>query len=157
MADTTPSRDDRLQMAVSLKEELTELHNRLTEMALLFADSDDAGALASHLATSTQDVNTWADVYATFGPDAIEPTDPLKPVWWRAICKTDAPAYWLEQARSRQLSAAQIRNEAGVKQERRPAFYTGTGTFEGSAVYLDSEPEDGTQRRVAVVLKERNG
>jgi len=117
-----PSRDEWLQAAANLKEEITEAHNRLAELALLFTDSDDGGALASQMITSTQTITTWAEVYATFGPDAIEAIDPLDSAWWRAILKADDPAHWLEQARTRGLNAAQIRAEAGVKQERKPPF-----------------------------------
>jgi hypothetical protein len=153
-----PSRDDLLQAAANLKEEMTELHNRLSELALVFTDSDDGGALASQLVTSTQEVTTWAEVYATFGPDAIKPTDPLNKAWWRAILKTDNPAHWLEQARTRQLGAAQIRAEAGVKQERKPPWYDGSGTYEPDkiAIYLDAEPEDSTPRRVALRVREKD-
>jgi hypothetical protein len=116
------ARDDRLQLGATIKEELAELYNRLSELALLFTDDYDAGALASQMVTSTQEIHTWANVYATFGPDAIEPTDPLSGTWWRAILKTDDPAHWLKEARDQQLGAAQIRAKAGVKQERKPPF-----------------------------------
>ena len=117
-----PSHDDLLQSAAYLKETITEAYNRIAELAVVFTDSGDGGALASQMITSTQAITTWAEVYATFGPDAIESTDPLDTAWWRAILKTDNPQHWLQQARDRQMGAAQIRAEAGVKQERKPPF-----------------------------------
>jgi hypothetical protein len=155
---TDISRDDRLQMGATIKEELAELHNRLAELALIFTDDGDGGALASQMVTSTQEITTWAEVYATFGPDAIEPTDPLNKAWWRAILKTDDPHRWLREARDRQLGAAQIRAEAGVKQERRPPWYDGSGTYapDKIAIYLDAEPEDNTPRRVALRVREKD-
>jgi hypothetical protein len=151
-----PSRDDLLQDVVTLKAVLAECYNALAELAVVFTDAKDASSMASHLITSAQEVRTWADVYATFGPDAIESTDPLYPAWWRAVLKTDDPAHWLEQARARQLNAAQIRAEAGVKQERRAPVYDGSGTLDPDkqAVWLDSVPAGG-HRRVDVRLVEK--
>jgi hypothetical protein len=151
-----PSLDVLLQEAAIWKDALSDCYNALSGLALILDEMGQAGAMASLLVASTQEVRTWADVYAIFGPDAIESTDPLYPAWWRAVLKTDDPAHWLEQARARQLNAAQIRAEAGVKQERRAPVYDGSGTLDPDkqAVWLDSVPAGG-HRRVSVRLVEK--
>jgi hypothetical protein len=130
-----PTLDERLQAGANIKDEITERFNELAALAVLCGDDtvvvngkkvSVAGLLASQLRCSTNFVNTLADGYVTFGPDYLNAeSDPVLwklDDWLRAILKTDNPAYWLEQARTRQLGAAQIRAEAGVKQERKPPF-----------------------------------
>jgi hypothetical protein len=160
-----PILDERLQAGANIKDEITERFNELAALAVLCGDDtvvingkklSAAGLLASQLRCSTNFVNTLADGYVTFGPDYLNAeSDPVLwklDDWLRAILKTDDPAHWLEQARTRQLGAAQIRAEAGVKQERRPPWYEGGGTYEPgrNSIYLDAEPPDGDGHRLEV-------
>lgn len=152
-----PTLDDVLQAAANIKEEITELFNELAALAVLCDDdSNGTSRLASTLRCSTNFVNTLASGYVTLGPEYLNAeTDPVLwklDDWLRAILKADDPRHWLEQARLRGLNAAQIRNEAGVKQERTPAWYDGSGTYEPDkiAILLDMEPQDNTRRRVAL-------
>jgi len=147
--------EDRLQQGADIKERLAAYTCALAELAVLFADEGNAGALASQVRCSTHEINVWANAYAMFGPDFINAeSDPLDAKWWGALLKTDDPVAWLEKARNGQWNAAQIREAAGVKQERRQPLYTGGGTLDGDTIYLDSVA-DGKRQRVAVRATEK--
>jgi len=121
-----PALENFLQLAAEFKEEITERFNGLAALAILCGDDGGTSQMASTLRCSTNFVNTLATGYVEFGPDYLNAeSDPVLwqlDDWLRAILKTDDPAHWLEQARTRGLNAAQIRAEAGVKQERKPPF-----------------------------------
>lgn len=152
--------EDRLQAIADLKTVIADLYAKLGGESLAFTDCEAGGAVAHVLRTSTQEVTTWAGAYAEFGPDFINAeSDPLDYRWWRAILKTDNPRHWLEQARTRQLNAAQIRAEAGVKQHRKPPWYDGGGMVEamdgGNLLFSpDMEIELKGQKRVQAKLRE---
>lgn len=125
------TRDDRLQIAADIKAQLSALYRELAELAFVAAEEDDAGAVASHLVTSTQEVNLWAWVYEELGPDAIEDTAPLDARWWRAIKSAKDPWFAHQVALNEELKTADIKARFGSKrQKRKPPLYRGSATVE---------------------------
>jgi len=154
--------NDYINFAVAIKEQLTEGYNALIEVCALAQADGQSGALASLLHCPTQEVNTWADVFNLIGPDAVHPTDPLKPSWWRAITRTDSPKKWLAIARDRQLTDAEIRREASIVQQREipTVLYDGGATVgqwgDSVTLHLDSVPPDGARPgRVRARIEEK--
>lgn len=129
-----PSRDDLLDEITQLKTEIVERFNRLTVLMLLFSKAGDKGAAAVHFGrcTSTQWATTMAAICDKFGPEAIEPMDPLDMAWWRPLTQADNPGELLKRSRNGEWNAARNRKEAGTTQKREPPWYDGGVTIEAN-------------------------
>jgi len=157
--------NDRL---VELRERIVEMYHEVVRCAALASNQGDISGAASAFVTSSQEMNTWADVWEKFGgilPLAMEATtkDVTDPGRWRAVLDTDDPLTVNKAAAYLGLSKTQIRNKygSGNKYARPRTLYSGTGTVNEcnagtlkAHVDIDALEEVKLPTKVTMVIKE---
>lgn len=151
--------EERLTLAVAIKEDQVRTQNLVCALAATFEDGT-RGPLASALNCSTQDANSWARVFEVYGPNAIEAEDKLSAGWWRGALDSDE----LDRGRANGWSATEMRRAAGLIKEKVAPVIDGGGRVlvnSGSLITvqldspLDEDSPDEFRASVRVTRREQ--